>query len=397
MKMVLHLACRISDPVFGATVLLSLTLPRHTPGETWRSPISREILGGWPVVTSRVVVWPDKKVMGPKVYGTDAHLLRMLLEDEGYELKKGGFHGARLLKIYYPKEHVYVMPYIDGAKILLTAEGEIVFNNDDGVDASATNGTMALRPPFRSDKTGCVYYHHKVSKIIVYLSDDIKETWAKCELTEDVYQCAMTGHYYKSSYLAPVQILANSNLCNVNEQAAKQLKTRCGFYEVPTTEKTYEITVGYRADGTPIHDEWSMTAASNHSFEHRGVRYAEWLCSLFKMHVPFIAEHLYIEGLEPYQITEEINRENAISLMRVAKTDLHGKMVFEYPSAKKKPEEGKTPILAQKKIGSGVWGTAFPPGKVISVEDDDEVERKKKERMTSYTIKWRPPRGPWGE
>ena len=254
-----------------------------------------------------------------------------------------------------------------------------------------------FEPPFRSDKTGCVYYHHKVSKIIVYLSDDIKETWAKCELTEDVYQCALTGHYYKSSYLAPVQILANSNLCTVNEQTAKQIKTRCGFYEVPTTESTYEIIVGYRADGTPIHEKWSMTAASSHSFEHRGVRYAEWLCSLFKMHVPFIAEHLYIEGLEPYQITEEINRENAISLMRVAKTDSHGKMVFEYPSAKKKPEEGKTPILAQKKIGSGVWGTAFPPGKVISVEDDDEVERKKKERMTSYTIKWRPPRGPWGE
>ena len=256
--------------------------------------ITRNISGcPTPVVTSRVVVWPDKKVMGPKVYGTDAHLLRMLLEDEGYESKKGGFHGARLLKIYYPKEHVYIMPYIDGAKILLTTEGEIVFNNDDGVDASATNGTMTLRPPFRSDKTGCVYYHHKVSKITVYLSDDKKETWAKCELTEDVYQCALTGNYYKSSYLAPVQILANSNLCNVNEQTAKQIKTRCGFYEVPTTEKTYEITVGYRADGTPIHDEWSMTAASNHSFDYRGVRYAEWLCSLFKMHVPFIAEHLY--------------------------------------------------------------------------------------------------------
>ena len=221
--------------------------------------ITRNISGcPTPVVTSRVVVWPDKKVMGPKVYGTDAHLLRMLLEDEGYESKKGGFHGARLLKIYYPKEHVYIMPYIDGAKILLTTEGEIVFNNDDGVDASATNGTMTLRPPFRSDKTGCVYYHHKVSKIIVYLSDDKKETWAKCELTEDVYQCALTGHYYKSSYLAPVQILANSNLCNVNEQAAKQIKTRCGFYEVPTTERTYEIIVGYRADGTPIHEEWSM-------------------------------------------------------------------------------------------------------------------------------------------
>ena len=110
--------------------------------------ITRNI-GGWPVVTSRVVVWPDKKVMGPKVYGTDAHLLRMLLEDEGYESKKGGFHGARLLKIYYPKEHVYIMPYIDGAKILLTTEGEIVFNSDDGVDASATNRDHDFASPFR--------------------------------------------------------------------------------------------------------------------------------------------------------------------------------------------------------------------------------------------------------
>ena len=57
----------------------------------------------------------------------DAHLLRMLLEDEGYETKKNGFHGARLLKIYYPKENCYILPYIDGGKVLLTLEGEIVF------------------------------------------------------------------------------------------------------------------------------------------------------------------------------------------------------------------------------------------------------------------------------
>ena len=127
--------------------------------------------------------------------------------------------------------------------------------------------------------------------------------------------------------------------------------------------KTYEIIVGYRADGTPIHEEWSMTAATNHSFEHRGVRYAEWLCSLFKMHVPFIAEHLYIEGLEPYQITEEINRENAISLMRVAKTDSHGKMVFEYPSAKKKPEEGENSYIGSKKNWEWRLGHGLSPRK----------------------------------
>ena len=86
----------------------------------------------------------------------------------------------------------------------------------------------------------CVY-HHKVSKIIVYLSDDIKETWAKCELTEDVYQCALTGHYYKSSYLAQLQILANSNLCT--DPAWKELLKNephaSHFLHISTQDEVY--------------------------------------------------------------------------------------------------------------------------------------------------------------
>ena len=89
-------------------------------------------------------------------------------------------------------------------------------------------------------------------------------------------------------------------------------------------------------------------------------RYAEWLASNLRMHTPFVAEHLYVVGLEPYNITEEINRENAKDLMRVAKNIRIWKMVFEYPSAIIKAQEGKTPAVAQKKIGSGAWGTAFP-------------------------------------
>ena len=70
-------------------------------------------------VTARVVVWPAKKIMGPKVYGHDAHLLRMLLEDEGYTAEKHGFHGARLAKMPYPRQDHYIVPYIDGARALL--------------------------------------------------------------------------------------------------------------------------------------------------------------------------------------------------------------------------------------------------------------------------------------
>ena len=155
------------------------------------------------VITARVVVWPDRKIMGPKVYGSDAHLLRMLLEDEGYELNKDGFHGARLLKLCYPKEHCFIVPYIDRQKVLLTMEGELLCHRE-GMEASSTNGIMKSYPPFKSDKSGIVFFSHKEHKVIVWLEDGIKQTWAKCELTKDMYRCMVTGHYFKTSYRAPV-------------------------------------------------------------------------------------------------------------------------------------------------------------------------------------------------
>jgi hypothetical protein len=329
-------------------------------------------------ITARAVVWPDMRIMGPKVYGSDSHLLRMMLEDEGYETSKEGFHGARLLKIYYPKENCYILPYIDRGKVLLTAEGEIHFDKE-GVDASITNGVIALHPPYKSDKSGNTYYQHKTPKITVWLGKERKETWARSELVEaHIYQCCMTGSYFDPSYLAPVQVLANSNLLNVNSETAKQLKDRCEYYQVPTNERVVPIITGYSADGKPISEPWSVTAASSHSFAYRQTRYAEWLASNLRPLTPFIAEHIYVEGLEPYQITEEINRKNARDLMRVSKKDrATGKYSIEYPfevkkAQEKKVQEGKTPVVAQKKIGSGAWTPAFPQGEASEADDDDD-------------------------
>ena len=234
----------------------------------------------YPIITARVVVWPEQKVMGAKVYGSDAHLLRMLLEDEGYETKKNGFHGARLLKIYYPKENCYILPYIDGGKVLLTLEGEIVLDTY-GVDATITNGVIALYPPYKSDKSGEIYYPHKTSKITVHIEEGKKEIWAQCELTPDVYQCGMTGYYYKASYIPPVKVL-NSQLFDANAESAKKITDRCEYYHVPTLEKTVTIIAGYSAKGIPVEELWSVTAAVGHSFAYRGGRYAEWLCSNLK-------------------------------------------------------------------------------------------------------------------
>ena len=97
-------------------------------------------------------------------------------------------------------------------------------------------------------------------------------------------------------------------------------------------------------------------------------------------------------GLDPYKITEEINRKNAKDLMRVQKICRYtGKMTVEYPSAVIKAQEGKTPAVAQKKIGSGAWSPAFPVGKAREEDDEEEDQLKKKdnsdrERGNSVTV-----------
>ena len=66
--------------------------------------------------------------------------------------------------------------------------------------------------------------------------------------------------------------------------------------------------------------------------------------------------------------------------MRVAKKDKYtGKLIIDYPFEVKKVQEGKTPAVAQKKIGSGAWTPAYPQG--VTSEQDDEEESKKKDSV----------------
>ena len=159
------------------------------------------------------------------------------------------------------------------------------------------------------------------------------------------------------------------------KNSAKEIKTKCGFHNVLCMDRTMTIVAGFSATGIPICEEWSVDPATNRSFEYRNVRYADWLCSNIRVDIPFTAEHLFVKGAEPYQITEEINRKNARDLMRVER-----RLVTTYPLAVKKAQEGKIPSVAQKKIGSGAWTPAFPQGETKDQDDDDRKndDRKRK-------------------
>ena len=170
----------------------------------------------------------------------------------------------------------------------------------------------------------------------------------------------------------------------VNEDLAKEIKTKCGFHNVLCMDRTMTIVAGFSATGIPICEEWSVDPATDRSFEYRNVRYADWLCSNIRVNTPFTAEHLFVKGAEPYQITEEINRKNARDLMRVCER-INNNLVLTYPLAVKKAQEGKIPSVAQKKIGSGAWTSAFPQGETKDQDDDDRKndDRKKKVRFSS--------------
>jgi len=63
---------------------------------------------------SRVLVWPERKIIG-RVYGPTYKALVQELEDEGYAV--GSLLGARLLSINFGQSR-YLMPYIDEGQMV---------------------------------------------------------------------------------------------------------------------------------------------------------------------------------------------------------------------------------------------------------------------------------------
>lgn len=128
----------------------------HHPCEAYGQPHSDLTLAyikGRNGVSSRTIVWEDKKLYG-RVYG-DSTLLARELKALGYRQAHGyKFDGAKVAKIDITRsrkstERVYVMPYIDGANYVLDSGDHFLLDPRNGhgnrketwVCCNNTNGT----------------------------------------------------------------------------------------------------------------------------------------------------------------------------------------------------------------------------------------------------------------
>lgn len=91
-------------------------------------------------VSARAVIWPAEKTYN-RIYGYE-DMLRYLLQQAGYR-ETGYFDGARIRAIVVgrPRDHVYVMPYIDAANGATLESPFFVLSDSDGdYGVKETNG-----------------------------------------------------------------------------------------------------------------------------------------------------------------------------------------------------------------------------------------------------------------
>lgn len=108
-------------------------------------------------VSARTVIWPEKKIYNPTIYG-DSGRLRPLLEKEGY--KASPPFGARLAKIKVAKDkshpaqgYAYVCPHVDGVDNVHVQEDFLILGN--AKEGSGSANIIASGPNGVTEWLGC--------------------------------------------------------------------------------------------------------------------------------------------------------------------------------------------------------------------------------------------------
>ena len=301
-------------------------------------------------ISSRVVVWPEKKVFGRR-YGCDANLLGDLLRAEGYTL--GSFENARLLMIdaqpFTKKPFTFLCPYIDSPSIYISRDEEervlrLHDKKQDGrITGNTQSGYLAFPLPFLSDFSGKMFYPGNDTAVKVYISQRKSQTWTQSEANEHAYLCHIKERLYSKKDCPLIPVMIGGMLRFVCSFAADKIKiVKCDFYRCNVFYKTTDtVVVGYEPDGSPIKERWSHEAIRLHCFVFKTCRYALWL----KSRLPWASgcpineeHHLHMSrllALKEATFPCRVGMDNIYQYSRVAYHDARGEWVVPDPAVEK--------------------------------------------------------------
>ena len=282
-------------------------------------------------ISSRAVVWPEKKIIGRR-YGNDANILFDLLKAQGYG--NGLFENARLLMIdaqpYTKKPCTFLCPYIDAPTQYVSYEEKdktlkLHDKRKDGRVAGNTQaGYLAFPLPFLSDFSGKSFYPSNDPPARVFVGQRKFETWALSESHEHAYICYISKRLYSKKNCPPTLMMAGGHsIVSVSPYVERKI-VKCGFFDSPVFfGETKLVVVGYEPDGSLIKERWSYQAIRNYTFVYGEQHYAIWTRTNFPWAlgtVPANEEHKYATSkaskIQPATYPCRVTRENVHRYLR---------------------------------------------------------------------------------